>query len=110
MALLESVFNHLVLPPKLPGRLDPDNEGIEYSILTRLIRACDILGKFAGQEFAQTWASIRHSLRVCLNAGRFGGTPFERPPSHPPPLSHTRQNVASHTNLVCRYIVHCRIH
>lgn len=70
MALLESVFNHLVLPPKLPGRLDPDNEGIEYSILTRLIRACDILGKFTGQEFAETWASIRHSLRVCLNVNQ----------------------------------------
>ncbi len=70
MALLESVFNHLVLPPKLPGQLDTDIEGIEHDILTRLIRACDTLGKFAGQEFAETWASLRHSLRVCLKANQ----------------------------------------
>ncbi|OCK76192.1 hypothetical protein K432DRAFT_428888 [Lepidopterella palustris CBS 459.81] len=76
MALLESVFNHLVLPPKLPGQLDKDVEGIEHSILTRLIRACDTLGKLAGQEFAETWTSIRHSLRVCpnVNQGRLDKT------------------------------------
>ncbi|KAF8867182.1 hypothetical protein BDZ45DRAFT_609382 [Acephala macrosclerotiorum] len=67
MALLESVFNHLVLPPKLPGQRDIDIESIEQNILTRLIRACDILGKFIDQQFAETWASLRHSLRVCLN-------------------------------------------
>lgn len=67
MALLESVFNHLVMPPKLPGRLDTNTEGIEHDILTRLIRGCDTLGKFTGQELAETWASLRHSLHVCLN-------------------------------------------
>src|SRR5277367_1138542 len=67
MTLLELVFNHLVLPPKLPGQRDPDIKGIEQSILTRLIRACGTLGKLTGQEFVETWASVRHSLRVCLN-------------------------------------------
>jgi hypothetical protein len=67
MALLESVFNHLVLPPKLPGHRDVDLEGIEQSILTRLIRTCDTLGKLTGQQFKETWASVRYSLRICLN-------------------------------------------
>ncbi|RYP37538.1 hypothetical protein DL767_002846 [Monosporascus sp. MG133] len=49
MASLESVFNHLVLPPKLPGRQDPDIEGVTHSILTRLIRACDTLANLSGQ-------------------------------------------------------------
>lgn len=73
MALLESVFNHLVLPPKLPGHRDIDLEDIEQSILTRLIRACDTLGKFTGQQFRETWPSVRYSLCVCLNirSGRF---------------------------------------
>jgi len=70
MALLESVFNHLVLPPKLPGQLDTDKEDIESSILTRLIHACDTLGKLSGQEFTQTWASLLKSLRVCLNVNQ----------------------------------------
>jgi hypothetical protein len=67
MALLESVFNHLVLPPRLPGQRDVDIEGIEHNILNRLIRACDILGKLTGQEFDETWASVGYSLRICLN-------------------------------------------
>jgi hypothetical protein len=67
MALLESVFNHLVLPPKLPGHRDIDFEGIEQSILTRLIHACDTLGKLTGQQFKEAWASVRYSLRICLN-------------------------------------------
>lgn len=67
MDLLESVFNHLVPPPKLPGQLDIDTEGIEHSILTRLIRACDTLYRLTGEEFAETWTSIRCSLTVCLN-------------------------------------------
>jgi hypothetical protein len=67
MVLLESVFNHLVLPPKLPGHRDIDIEGIEHDILTRLIRACDTVGKLTSQQFGETWASIRYSLRICLN-------------------------------------------
>ncbi|MAD87210.1 MAG: hypothetical protein CL912_29985 [Deltaproteobacteria bacterium] len=67
MALLESVFNHLVLPPKLPGQQDRDIEVVEQNILTRLIRACDSLGELTGQQFAGTWAPVGHSLRVCLN-------------------------------------------
>ena len=72
MTLLESVFNHLVLPPKLPEHRDTDFEGIEQNILTRLIHSCDTLGKFTGQQFGETWASVRYSLRICLdiNLGR----------------------------------------
>lgn len=68
MAFLESVFNHLVLPPKLPGHRDIDIEGIEQSILTRLIRTCDTLHELTDQQqFKETWASVRYSLRICLN-------------------------------------------
>lgn len=70
MALLESVFHHLVMPPKLPGQLDIDTQRIEHNILTRLICACDTLGKLTGQEYLETWASIRHSLRVCLHVNQ----------------------------------------
>lgn len=70
MALLESVFNHLVLPPKLPGHRDIDFEAIEESILARLIRACDTLGKFTGEQFRETWASVHYSLCICLNINR----------------------------------------
>jgi hypothetical protein len=67
MDLLESVFNHLVLPPKVPGQRDTDTEGIERSILARFVRACDTISKFTGQEYAETWTSILRSLSTCLN-------------------------------------------
>jgi hypothetical protein len=72
MALLERVFNHLVLPPKLPDRLDPNKDDIEHDILKRLIHACDTLSELSGQEFTQTWAPLYKSLRSCLrvNQGR----------------------------------------
>jgi len=72
MAPLELVFNHLVMPPKLPGQLDTDTQGIEHSILIRLIRACDTMGKLTGQEHLKTWASIRHSLRLSLDVNQAG--------------------------------------
>lgn len=67
MPLLESVFNHLVLPPKIPGQQDTDTEEIEQCILSRLRKACDTLGKFAGKNFQEIWASIDDSLCACMN-------------------------------------------
>jgi hypothetical protein len=71
-ALLEPVFNHLVLPPKLPAKQDIDIAAIEQCILTRLITACETLAKLATQKSAETWSSIRQSLRICrnINPGR----------------------------------------
>lgn len=72
MASLESVFNHLVLPPKLPEQLDTDKNDIEVRIFTRLIHASDTLSKLSAQEFTQTWTSLLKSLRNCfsINQGR----------------------------------------
>jgi hypothetical protein len=54
MTLLESVFNHVVRPPKLPGQRDVDIEDVEVDILTRLIDACRMLGNLAGEELAES--------------------------------------------------------
>ena len=70
MDFLESVFNHLVLPPKLPGRQDVDTEDIQHNLLSRLIRACDTLKRFTGRESRETWASVHHSLLICLKTNR----------------------------------------
>ena len=70
MASLEAVFNHLVLPPKIPGHQDPDIKAIEQCILLRLKQACETLQKFAGQDLQETWASIDESLCACMNVSR----------------------------------------
>ena len=70
MTSLESVFNHLVLPPKLPGGLDTDKDGIETSVFARLIHACDTLSKLSSQEYTQTWATLLKSLHICSNVNQ----------------------------------------
>ncbi|TGO44474.1 hypothetical protein BCON_0512g00030 [Botryotinia convoluta] len=72
MKLLESVFNHLVLPPKLPEHQDIDLESIEQDILLRLIHACGTMCNFTHQPFGETWTSVCNSLRICLNVNRDG--------------------------------------
>lgn len=67
MALLESVFNHLVLPPKLPGRQDTDIEGVEKCILDRLIHACGTLDQLADQSLDGIWSSTHDSLLNCMD-------------------------------------------
>ena len=65
MTSLESVFNHLVLPVKLPDHADPNPEAVSGAILTRLSKACEALRTIAGDESAGEWASILRSLRMC---------------------------------------------
>ena len=65
MASLANVFNHLVLPPKLPGEQDTDNQSISDEVLARLTHATTTLGKLAGLEQASTWHAVRQSLRRC---------------------------------------------
>ncbi|KAH6856123.1 hypothetical protein B0I37DRAFT_317555 [Chaetomium sp. MPI-CAGE-AT-0009] len=69
--LLESVFNHIVLPPKLPGCQDADLHVVEHNILTRLLHACEISASLPNnQETQNAWQSVRRPLLVCLDLHR----------------------------------------
>ncbi|ROW07311.1 hypothetical protein VMCG_03763 [Cytospora schulzeri] len=73
MSLLEGVFNHLVLPPKLPGRQDPHLEDESQDFVKRLIKAIDTLSIAAtNTHMVDALVSVRQSLRLCsvLNRGR----------------------------------------
>ncbi|KAF2797566.1 hypothetical protein K505DRAFT_358267 [Melanomma pulvis-pyrius CBS 109.77] len=65
MASLANVFNHLVLPQKLPEKQDTDIERTNNDVLLRLTQATITLGRLAGQEQAATWHAVRQSLRRC---------------------------------------------
>jgi hypothetical protein len=64
-ASLELVFNHLVLPPKLPGKRDGEIEEIENHLTKRLLNAADILKGLSSNESAEAWDCIRRSLEIC---------------------------------------------
>ncbi len=72
MASLAAVFNHLVLPPQIPGEQDADVEAISKNILGRLFQAATTLGKLAGQENETIWKGLQESLRRCQYLHEFG--------------------------------------
>jgi hypothetical protein len=67
---LHAVFNHLVLPPKLPGEQDKNLEAISRDILKRFIQASETAQSLAPQPVAQQFQSLQTSLRSCLSLNR----------------------------------------
>ena len=78
MSSFESIFNHLVIPPNLPGQQDPDPQAVADAILARLIRACDKLARLSGEPYANTWAPLRLMLGVCQRVNSGGNTDRKR--------------------------------
>ncbi|KAI5867544.1 hypothetical protein GGS23DRAFT_548787 [Durotheca rogersii] len=73
MTLLEDVFNHLVLPPRVPGEQDSDLENISYEILTRFLTATDDAAtKLIKTPWAEAFRALRTSLLACLNLNSGG--------------------------------------
>jgi len=70
MASLLSVFNHVVLPPKLPGCRDPNGQAVEDNLQTRLLDACDVLRALPGQMTQRCWKLVRQQLLICLDLHR----------------------------------------
>lgn len=67
--MLDLVFNHLALPPQLPGRADDKIEEIEQALIARLLGAGRMLRD--STDFFDQWDCIRRSLQTCktLNLG-----------------------------------------
>lgn len=73
MSLLEEkVFNHLVLPPMLPGGQDAQLEDEAQDFIQRLLKAVGTLRGAVGSEHDEALTSLDQSLRLCstLNRGR----------------------------------------
>lgn len=68
---LELIFNHVALPPRLPGRHDHRIEEIECALTVRLLNASRELRDLMYSDFGDQWDSIRRSLQICktVNAG-----------------------------------------
>ena len=69
-SLLESVFNHVVLPPKLPGCRDPNDQAVGDNLQTRLLGACEALRALPGQRAHRCWRFVRQQLLICLDLHR----------------------------------------
>ena len=69
-ALLEALINHLVLPPRLPGRQEAHLDAIGRELSDRILDAVRIVGKVVNGDEFQQWDTTRHVLQVAkdLNA------------------------------------------
>lgn len=71
MALIESVFNHLVLPPKVPGAHDQRYDEVSRDLVERLLDSVDSIAKHVPASQKQALATLSNSLVVYdkLNRG-----------------------------------------
>lgn len=71
--ILELAFNHIVLPPKLPGKQDSNIEDVDQKLLSLLLRATNAMKSCAGDDDLFIWQSIEKVLRTCglVNEGKY---------------------------------------
>ncbi|KAH8687808.1 hypothetical protein BGZ60DRAFT_363637 [Tricladium varicosporioides] len=63
--LLESLFNHVALPPRLPDRQDNRLDQVQTALIDRLITASIGLRDCTQERYGQEWDTIRRSLQSC---------------------------------------------
>jgi hypothetical protein len=63
MEVFEEVFNHLVLPPRLPGKQDAKIATTGIAIIVRLIQATSTLSQLGSEEQKSVWNTIGLNLR-----------------------------------------------
>lgn len=63
-SILELAFNHIVLPPKLPGEQDGRIEDVEEDLLSRLLRATKTMKSCAVDDDLPIWQDIETALQT----------------------------------------------
>ncbi|KAI0541382.1 hypothetical protein GGR58DRAFT_519492, partial [Xylaria digitata] len=71
MDLLGSVFNHLVLPPDIPGAQDSDVDAVSGDLITRMIQATTTAIEIpCGGPWIEAYQDLQTSLNTCLQLNR----------------------------------------
>lgn len=69
--LLGPVFNHLVLPPDIPGTEDADIDAVSQNILLRMIHAINTAMELTDDvPWREEYQSLHDSLQACLELNR----------------------------------------
>jgi hypothetical protein len=63
--LLGCLYNHIVLPARLPGGQDAKLERIARDILERLMQATSTLVALPQNQFSRSYEFLRRSLQTC---------------------------------------------
>lgn len=71
MEMLGLVFNHLVLPPEIPGAQDSDVDAVSQNVLTRMIHATDTAMSLTSDvPWLEAYQNLRDCLQACLQLNR----------------------------------------
>ncbi|OAA59813.1 hypothetical protein SPI_06011 [Niveomyces insectorum RCEF 264] len=65
MASVETIFNHVVLPPQLPGRQDEELDAIGQDLVQRLLAACRALESTTDPALADGWHALNNLWTSC---------------------------------------------
>ena len=71
--LLQSLINHIALPPKLPGKADEGLDEINDCLVTRLLQACRDVRNNAHGEIVNALESARYILQLAKELNADGG-------------------------------------
>lgn len=63
-SILLSIFNHVVLPPELPGKEDAQSDIVEKELICRLMAAVTIMRTNSEQDLLSTWQMIENTLKA----------------------------------------------
>lgn len=72
-SVLALTFNHVVLPPKLPGEKDIAAEDVNRDLTSRLLDALELLMGSSSDDVLPVLGFVQRSLRTCqlLNENEF---------------------------------------
>lgn len=70
MSAFESVFNHLVLPPKVPGTHDIHYAAVSRDLVDRLVDGVDFLTKHVPAEQKPALVTLGRSIGTCGRINR----------------------------------------
>jgi hypothetical protein len=72
MASLEELFNHLVLPSKVPGQQDQELAVLEDAILHRLADSCATFLGSDNSQLTRVWAPVAKCLDTARHLNQDG--------------------------------------
>lgn len=70
--LIKAIFNHIVLPPKLPGRHDAQSAAIEKDLVKRMVRGVDFLIARSDGSIKDALLDTKLSLGFCQDINHGG--------------------------------------
>jgi hypothetical protein len=65
--ILDALYNHLILPPRLPAKEDGKVDQVEFQLMSRLLNTAHLVRDQTRHIYASQYDVIVRSLKSCCN-------------------------------------------